>query len=194
MQSPRKVHVRPTLQRSGPSRILSGMSQTIDSIRGEFHRYRRMLELAVEQTSTDDLFLAPDEVTNSIAIVIGHLTGNLHSRFTDFLTTDGEKPWRARDAEFEDPLELGRDELLAQMSAGWDVLDAALDDVLASDALGATVTIRGLPLTVIEALHRSLAHVAYHVGQIVQTARSMVGAEWKTLSIAKGGSAAGLRN
>ena len=162
---------------------------TIDSIRGEYRRYRRMLELACDQVDTECMFRAPDASTNPIAIIVGHLADNLRSRFTDFLTTDGEKPWRERDAEFEDP-GLERDALFARLGEAWATLEGALDEVATRGALDTEITIRGQPLSVIEALHRSLAHTAYHVGQIVLLARSAVGEDWKTLSIPRGGSAA----
>ena len=163
--------------------------ETVASIGGEYRRYRRVLELTLEQISDEDFFRAPDAVTNPIAVIVGHLAGNLRSRFTDFLTTDGEKPWRERDAEFETP-DVERGALLARLDEAWDMLAAALDEVTEKDALGATITIREQPLSVVEALHRSLAHVAYHVGQVVLIARSALGEDWKTLSIPKGGSVA----
>jgi hypothetical protein len=161
------------------------------SIRDEYHRYRRLVELALEQTADADLDrrLHPDG--NSIAITIAHLAGNLRSRFTDFLTSDGEKPWRQRDREFEDP-GVPRAGLLAAWNDAWRVLDAALEDVVAlgPDAFVRTITIRAQPLTVVAALHRSLAHVAYHAGQVVLLARTFAGARWRSLSIPRGGSSA----
>lgn len=165
--------------------------QHLEAIRTEYRRYRRLCELALEQVSDADLRRCPDPQGNSIAVVLQHLSGNLRSRFTDFLTSDGEKPWRQRDGEFEEPA-ADRAALLAAWREAWDVVDAALDDVAAAgpDAFGRTVTIRQQPLTVHEALLRSVAHVAYHTGQIVLLARSFAGDAWRSLSIPRGGSAA----
>jgi hypothetical protein len=162
----------------------------VESIRGEYRRYRRMTELALEQVADADLGRRPDGEGNSIAVVIGHLAGNLRSRFTDFLDTDGEKPWRERDREFEDGA-LDRAQLLRAWSGAWEVVDGALDSIAERgiDVTTREVAIRGQPLTVLEALHRSLAHTAYHVGQIVLMARAFAGPAWKSLSIPRGGSA-----
>lgn len=160
-------------------------------IRTEYHRYRRLVELAVEQVDDAALARRLDADGNSIAILLAHLAGNLRSRFTDFLTSDGEKPWRRRDAEFEPPA-AARTALLAQWHEAWRVVDAALDAVAAAGeaALARTVTIRQQPLTVLEALARSVAHVAYHAGQVVLLARAFAGPAWRSLSIPRGGSAA----
>lgn len=159
--------------------------------RTEYQRYRRLVELAVEQVDDTDLDRAPHDGGNSIAVTINHLTGNLRSRFTDFLTSDGEKAWRQRDREFEPP-DLDRAALLAAWRTSWAIVERALDDVAAAgaDAFARTVTIRAQPLTVVEALLRSIAHVAYHTGQVVQLARQWAGDRWRTLSIPRGGSAA----
>jgi hypothetical protein len=163
----------------------------VESIRGEFRRYRRMVELAVAQVPDADLGRRLDAEGNSIGVVIGHLAGNLRSRFTDFLDTDGEKPWRERDREFEDAA-VDRAELLRAWSGAWAIVDGALDSIgeRAVDVATREVTIRGQPLTVLEALHRSLAHTAYHAGQIVLLARAFAGPAWTSLSIPRGGSAA----
>ena len=162
---------------------------SIEAVRAEFARYRRLLELAVAQVDDAAFFAPAGSDGNSIAIIVQHLAGNLRSRFTDFLTTDGEKPWRHRDVEFEEPLR-DRTVLLDHMQASWAILDAALDDVAAENAWLQTVTIRKQPLTVMEALYRSLAHHAYHVGQVVLLARNAAGAGWVSLSVPKGESAA----
>lgn len=161
----------------------------VEAVRAEFRRYRRLLELAVEQIDDEAFFDLVDAEGNSIAIIIQHLAGNLKSRFTDFLTTDGEKPWRGRDGEFENP---GRDRagLLGSMRESWAIVDAALDEVEAEDAWLSSITIRRQPLTVMEALYRSLAHHAYHVGQIVLLARTAAGESWTSLSVPKGKSRA----
>ncbi len=167
----------------------------VPAIRGEYLRYRRLVELAVEQVRDDDLGRRACTDGNSIAIVMGHLCGNLRSRFADFLTSDGEKPWRQRDREFEDP-GLDRAALLAAWSAAWDVVARALDDVEAQEpaVLERAITIRGQPLSVLEALCRSMAHVAYHTGQIVLLARTFAGDGWRSLSIPRGGSTAYAKN
>ena len=167
----------------------------LPSIRTEYQRYRRLVELAVAQVNDQDLHHRPHEDGNSIAITIGHLTGNLRSRFTDFLTTDGEKHWRRRDAEFEDP-GLDREARLTAWNEAWRIVDtalAAVDDA-GPGGFARTVTIRRQPLTVLDALLRSVAHVAYHTGQIVQLARAFAGSSWQSLSIPRGGSADYLAN
>lgn len=163
----------------------------LPSIRTEYQRYRRLVELALDQVDDRDLDRTPTTDGNSIAILLGHLSGNLRSRFTDFLTSDGEKPWRRRDAEFE-PTGRTRAQLLDAWRAAWLVVDRALADVAAAGdaALGRTVTIRNQPLSVLDALLRSVAHVAYHTGQIVLLARGFAGDRWQMLSIPRGGSAA----
>ena len=176
------------------------MSSIIESIRGEFARYRGLAEAAIKQLTGADLQAVPSlprrsgersersaeagEEGNSIATICWHVSGNLKSRFTDFLTTDGEKPWRKRDEEFE-PRAVTRDELLAHWAGGWSVLEATLA-TLSDDDLQKTITIRQQPMPVHEALHRSLAHTAYHVGQIVFIAKSLRGAAWTSLSIPRG--------
>lgn len=162
----------------------------LDAIRTEYRRYRRLCELALEQIHDADLHRRPDPQGNSIAVVIQHLSGNLRSRFTDFLTSDGEKPWRQRDREFE-AAAVSRAELLTAWQQAWAIVDTALDDVAAAgpDVLSRTVAIRQQPLTVLEALLRSVAHVAYHTGQVVLLARGFAGDRWRSLSIARGGSA-----
>ena len=159
------------------------MRVLISSIENEYRRYKTLAERAVEQVSDDELAAVPSPDGNSIAILLQHLSGNLRSRFTDFLTSDGEKPWRDRDSEFV-PRDGTRAELTARWEDGWSILLdtlAGLDD----HALVRRVTIRGEEHSVLEALHRSLAHASYHVGQIVLLARSFRGEEWKTLSIPK---------
>ena len=160
----------------------------VGSIRNEFLRYRALAEGAITQVADADLTRATSETGNSIAVICQHVSGNLKSRFTHFLTSDGEKPWRNRDAEFE-PRVLDRQELLDVWADGWQVLLGALDGLTDLD-LERIVTIRQQPLSVIEALHRALAHVSYHAGQIVYAARDFRGAEWTSLSIPRGQSAA----
>lgn len=160
------------------------MATIIESIRSEFLRYRKLGEGAMAQLSDEELTRATSVSDNSIAVICQHIAGNLRSRFTDFLTTDGEKPWRARDTEF-DPKGLTRQALLDTWSEGWQVLLTTLDG-LSDDDLARVVTIRQQPLTVVEALHRALAHISYHVGQIVYVAKEYRGEEWTSLSIPRG--------
>jgi hypothetical protein len=158
----------------------------ISSIKYEYLRYKKLGEGAINQTPEDGLNKLYCDDNNSISVIVAHISGNLNSRFTDFLTTDGEKPWRKRDTEFE-KRDLTKSELLQLWDDGWVVLLTTLDE-LSDDDLGKTITIREKELTVADALHRSLAHVSYHVGQIVYIARMIVGKEWKSLSIPRGGS------
>ncbi len=164
------------------------MSAIIASIRAEYERYQVLAERALEQVPEDQLSAAGPAGGNSLATIAWHLSGNLRSRFTDFLTTDGEKPWRNRDDEFAARI-VTRDELRAQWAAGWSALYAALASLREED-LERTVKIRRQPLFVHAALHRSLAHVSYHVGQVVYLAHVHQGPTWEYLSIPPGGSAA----
>lgn len=168
------------------------MRAILESVEAEFHRYRKLAEGALAQLTDSELDATASDADNSVAVVVQHLGGNLRSRFTDFLTADGEKPWRDRDREFE-PRGAGRDELMAVWQAGWATLAGALAG-LDDGQLGRTVAIRGQPLSVVEALHRALAHVAYHVGQVVYVAKGLRGADWRSLSIPRGGSADYNRN
>ena len=160
------------------------MTTIIDSIRAEYLRYKALAEAAIEQLNDDELSAAGPGEGNSIAVICWHVSGNLRSRFTEFLTSDGEKPWRKREEEFE-PRTVTRAELLSKWNQGWDVLLGTLA-TLGDEQFESTVSIRGQPLLVHEALHRSLAHLSYHVGQIVYLAKSLRGKEWKYLSIRPG--------
>ena len=160
----------------------------IESICGEYERYKKLAESAMAQIDEERLSAAPSAESNSIAMICWHVSGNLKSRFTDFLTSDGEKPWRKREEEF-DARTVSRADLLAKWEDGWGALFAALA-TLSDDALEKQVTIRGQAVSVLEALHRSLAHTSYHVGQIVYLAKEEAGAGWTSLSIPKGQSAA----
>jgi hypothetical protein len=151
-----------------------------------FEANKRLADRAVEQVPDEKLRLALDENTNSIAVIMKHIAGNLLSRWTDFLTTDGEKPWRNRDDEFVDSFS-SRAELLACWERGWACLFGTLKSLEPED-LEKTVSIRGEPHSVPLALERSLGHTCYHIGQIVQIARINAGGNWKTLTIPRGGS------
>src|SRR5581483_1090826 len=137
----------------------------LSDIRRTFGNYRALAERALAQTSDGDLFTVIDADANSIAVVMQHVAGNLRSRFQEFLTSDGEKPDRDRDAEFE-PQPLSRGELIARWNAAWEVVLSELDRLTPAD-LERTIHIRHEPFAVVEALNRSAAHTAYHVGQIV---------------------------
>ena len=151
-----------------------------------FEANKRLADRAVEQVPDEKLRVALDANTNSIAVIMKHVSGNLASRWTDFLTSDGEKPDRDRDGEFIDTFG-SRAEVLQCWERGWACLLTTLQALTAAD-LGKTVTIRGEPHTVPLALERSLGHTCYHVGQIVQLARIHAGDQWNTLTIPRGGS------
>jgi hypothetical protein len=168
------------------------MKTILTSIEAEFRRYQALADAALSRVSEAELGLPGPGNGNSIAVLAWHIAGNLASRFTDFLTTDGEKPWRDRDSEFE-PRTPTRQELEVQWERGWIVLFESLSK-LTDEQLQEMVVIRGTELRVHEALHRSLAHVSYHVGQVVYQARALRGADWKSLSISPGGSEAYSRN
>ena len=160
------------------------MSTVVESILAEYLRYKALAEAAIEQSSDAELSATGAHAANSIAVICWHLSGNLQSRFTDFLSSDGEKPWREREEEFR-ARTVSRSDLIAKWNDGWNVLLATLGTLSDAD-LQRTVTIRDQPLLVHEALHRSLAHLSYHVGQIVHIAKAFRGEKWKYLSIAPG--------
>lgn len=164
------------------------MRELIASIEGEFRRYRGLGERTIEQLDSDQLCRRVSPQSNSIATLVWHISGNLHSRFTDFLTEDGEKPWREREEEFS-ARGVTKEEIEAKWARGWDVLTGAVAGLHDED-LGRVVTIRGVEHTVSEALHRSLAHTASHVGQITFLGKLLAGEEWHYLSIPPGGTAA----
>ena len=165
------------------------MSRTvIESIEGEYRQYHRHTLRALDQIDEAQLNTPGPGNNNSIAVIIQHVAGNLRSRFTDFLTSDGEKPDRNRDAEFDEP-HLTMETASALWTRGFDTLFAALAP-LDDSMLTRTVYIRAQPLTVIQALHRSLAHTAGHAFQIVYLAKSLRGDAWTSLTIPRGQSAA----
>ena len=153
-----------------------------------FDYYKTLGEKAIAQISDEALFHMPDEKSNSISVIVKHLLGNMLSRWTDFLTTDGEKEWRDRDSEFEETIET-RDEVMKQWNEGWACVFSALNTLHPED-FDKTVYIRNMGQTVLEAIMRQMAHYAYHIGQIVYLARLFNEGDWKTLTIPKGGSAA----
>jgi uncharacterized damage-inducible protein DinB len=164
------------------------MDRLIRSIEGEYRRYKALAEAALAQVPDARLSEPGPSGGNSLAVICWHVSGNLRSRFTDFLTSDGEKPWRLRDEEFA-AREVSRAELQAKWDQGWTVLLATLGTLTDAD-LTKSVVIRGQSMAVHEALHRSLAHTTCHVGQIVYLAHAFCGDAWRYLSIAPGGTAA----
>ena len=161
-------------------------STLLDAARSRFQEYKTMGERALAQCPDDAInrILAPG--SNSIAVIVHHVGGNLRSRWTDFLTADGEKPDRNRDAEF-DEVNVSRETLMQWWEDGWSACLGTLA-ALTPDDMSKTITIRGQPLSVVDAMYRSLAHTSYHVGQIVLLVKIFVGDDWKTLSIPRGGS------
>jgi hypothetical protein len=168
------------------------MRNIMTSIEAEYRRYKALAEGAMAQLAESDLSRPPANGSNAIAVIVWHVSGNLSSRFTELLTADGEKPWRKREEEFE-PRTVTRQELLEKWERGWSVLLGALAGLNDAD-MTRIVTIRGQGLAVYDALHRSLAHTSYHVGQIVYVAKAFREQAWSFLSIPPGGSDAYNRN
>jgi len=150
-----------------------------------FHQYKGLADRAIAQIPESALVAVPDERSNSIAVIMKHMAGNMRSRWTDFLEDDGEKPDRHRDSEFELDDNDTRDAIFAVWERGWQVLFGALDPLTADD-LARPVLIRNEPPTVVEAINRQLTHYAYHVGQIVFLARHYSDKNWTSLSVPKG--------
>ncbi len=148
-----------------------------------FNHYKKLGERAIAQCPDDALFTTLDPESNSIAIIVKHMAGNMRSRWTDFLTTDGEKPDRNRDTEFEDT-PTTRSELMEMWQRGWKYVFDAVVPLTDAD-LARTVTIRTEPHSVMQAINRQIAHYCYHVGQIVYLARHFAGDKWQTLSVPK---------
>jgi len=160
-------------------------SHYLETVRKELGRLKRQGERALAQVEDARLRETLDPEANSVATLVRHLSGNMLSRWTDFLSSDGEKPDRRRDQEFEEQPGLGRSELMQAWEQGWQRLFAALDGLTASDLLR-TVSIRGEAHTVVEAIERQLTHYACHLGQIVLLAKHLAGERWQTLSIPRG--------
>lgn len=160
-------------------------SQYLDELFRDFRGHKRLADDAIAQLTDEDFFAAPDPEDNSVAVIVKHMAGNLRSRFTDFLTSDGEKADRNRDEEFLIAEETNRKALLAWWEQQWEVLFNTINSLQPED-LERTITIRSQPHTVLQALQRALAHQAYHTGQIVWLAKHWKSAGWKTLSVAKG--------
>ncbi|HEU5351114.1 MAG TPA: DUF1572 family protein [Terracidiphilus sp.] len=152
-----------------------------------FRQQKRLAEGAIAQVADDELYAVLDAEANSIAILMKHMTGNMRSRWTNFLTSDGEKLTRNRDSEFEEPAAT-RNALLAEWEAGWGCLFAALEPLTDAD-LTRTITIRGEAHSVMQAINRQVAHYAQHTGQIILLAKHFAGGHWQSLSVPRGKSA-----
>lgn len=159
------------------------METYLSSAVKQFRYYKMLGEKAMEQLTEEQLFWQYNEESNSIAVLVHHLAGNMLSRFTDFLTTDGEKPWRNRDAEFINPFR-SREELMNRWNEGWECLLKALEQLTAED-MERVIYIRNDGHTVAEAINRQLAHYPYHIGQMVFIAKMLKNEDWETLSIAR---------
>lgn len=153
-----------------------------------FRKQKELAERAIAQVSDDDFFRTIDAESNSIAIIVKHVGGNLRSRWTDFLTSDGEKPTRDRDGEFVVTIDTSRIAIMSVWDAGWIALFDAFAKLRPSDLM-AIVVIRHESMTAVAAMHRALAHIAQHVGQVVMLAKHYRSEDWKTLSIPRGRSA-----
>jgi hypothetical protein len=160
-------------------------SHYLDEARRRFRGHKRMGERAMEQLRDEDFFVTLDPESNSVAVLVKHLAGNMRSRFTDFLTSDGEKPDRFRDREFEVTASTTRADVMRWWDEGWSCVFAAVESLTPEDVMR-TVTIRGEPHTTLQAINRQIAHYAQHVGQIVFLAKHLRSSDWKTLSIPRG--------
>ena len=164
---------------------MSLAEQYLDEIRRQMRGYKRMGDGAITQLQGDEIFRALDADGNSVAVLVKHIAGNARSRFTDFLISDGEKPDRHRDQEFELSSATLADEVMLWWEQGWEHVFSAIASLKPED-VERVVIIRGEPHTVLQALNRALAHYAAHVGQIVFLSKHLRGAAWKTLSIPRG--------
>jgi len=162
---------------------MSLQNSYLESIKKQLLYYKTIGEKAIDQLEPEQLFISVNEDTNSIATIIKHLSGNMISRWTDFLTTDGEKKWRNRDGEFEETITT-KEELLNVWNKGWDCFFNTIN-ALTPDQLSTIIYIRNEGHTVIEAINRQLAHYPYHIGQIVFYAKMLKQTEWNSLSIPK---------
>ena len=152
-----------------------------------FRNYKKLAERAIQQIDDEDFFKTIDAESNSVAVIVKHIAGNLHSRWRDFMTSDGEKPDRNRDTEFEMVADT-RESLMQFWETGWQTLFDNIEPLAVED-FSRTVSIRGEPHTIIEAINRQLTHYSYHIGQIVFLAKHLRSADWKTLSVPKNKSA-----
>ena len=178
-----KLEISPFLGRTNMSNDLA--AHYLDEARRQFRGHKRLAEGAIAQLRDEELFFTPDPESNSVAVLMKHMAGNMRSRFTDFLTSDGEKPDRRRDQEFEMGPGASRADLTKMWEAGWDHVFSALGSLRPEDVMR-TVTIRGEPHSVLQALNRAIAHYAQHTGQIVFLSKHIRSREWKMLSIPRG--------
>jgi hypothetical protein len=160
-------------------------AQYLDEARRQMRGHKRMGENAMAQLLDEDFFVTIDPESNSVAVLVKHLAGNMRSRFTDFLTSDGEKPERFRDQEFLIAAATTRADVMKWWEEGWKCVFAAIESLKPEDVTR-TVTIRGEPHTVLQAMNRQIAHYAQHIGQIVFLAKHLRSSQWKTLSIPRG--------
>lgn len=160
----------------------------LENAQKQFLYYRILAEKTFSQLEDKDLFMALGDDTNSIAVIVQHLSGNMLSRWTDFLTTDGEKSFRQRDEEFEVHIQT-REEMMEAWRRGWECQNDGISTVNNGN-FNTVITIRGINHTVLEAINRQIAHVSYHIGQIVLIGHAYKGGKWKSLSIARGQSKA----
>lgn len=158
----------------------------IASVKNQFKQYKMLAEKAIDQVTDEKIDWQYNPETNSIAVIVKHLAGNMRSRFTDFYNSDGEKKWRDRDSEFENE-KLTRQKLKALWDEGWDCLFKVLNTLAPAD-LSKVIIIRNEEHTVVEAINRQLTHYAYHIGQIIFVAKMLLDNQWKTLSIPKNNS------
>jgi hypothetical protein len=157
----------------------------IEEARRQMRGHKRMAEAAMTQLADEDFFITIDPESNSVAILVKHLAGNMRSRFTDFITSDGEKPDRFRDREFEINADTKRADVMQWWEEGWKCVIDAIEGLSPEDVMR-TVTIRGESHTVLQAINRQIAHYAQHTGQIVFLAKHLKSGDWKTLSIPRG--------
>lgn len=158
----------------------------LESVKKQFLYYKRLAEKAIDQLEPGQLFISPNSESNSIATIVKHLWGNMLSRWTDFLTTDGEKSWRDRDAEFDNDMN-SKEEVLQKWNEGWNCFLKAIDS-LRPDQLTEIIYIRNEGHTVMEAINRQLAHYSYHIGQIIYAAKMLKKGKWESLSIPRNNS------
>jgi hypothetical protein len=166
--------------------MIDALSFKADVI-ARFRYYKLLADKTFAQLSHDEMLWMPSSESNSIAIIVQHMYGNMMSRFTDFLTEDGEKPWRKRDAEFE-PMDVSKQDLLDFWETGWSTVFSTIES-LTSEQLMEDVTIRSEKLKAYDAILRQLAHYSYHIGQIVFIGKLIRNEGWSNLSVPKGGSA-----
>jgi uncharacterized damage-inducible protein DinB len=160
-------------------------SRYLDEVFRALRGHKRLADDAIAQLSDEQFFALPSPESNSVAIVVKHMAGNMRSRFTDFLTSDGEKPDRNRDQEFIADRGVTREQILSAWEEQWQLVFDTINSLHADD-LDRTVPIRGQPHSVLQALNRAATHLAYHTGQIVFVAKHWKGADWKSLSVPKG--------